>query len=129
MANAHDLGRGVRPADRGRRTFLTRCGLLVGGVVMAACGGGGGTKPALAERARAYDADLVCDDVSGLWPVEIATRTDNEYTQSSNKPQQYCFNCSNFIEPKRAGACATCRTVKGPIQPLGWCKSWTEKKG
>ena len=26
-------------------------------------------------------------------------------------------------------ACGTCKTVRGPINPDGWCKQWTKTKG
>jgi hypothetical protein len=80
------------------------------------------------ERARALDPALDCTDVRGLWPAEVATRTDNEYRERSEKDVQYCFNCANFVEPPPAArGCGTCRTVKGGINPGGWCKSWTER--
>jgi len=93
------------------------------------CGGPAGpTGEDFASQAAKYDRNLVCDDTKGLWPAELKTRTDNEYRNASSQPGQACFNCSNFVPPKTRGTCATCRTVKGPIHPLGWCKSWTEKK-
>lgn len=115
--------------DRDRRRFLIRCTLLGCVPAIARCAGGAPDGDAIASRAATYDPGLVCDDVAGLWPVEVATRTDNQYTPASAEPDRYCFNCSNFIAPATPGGCGSCRTVKGPIHPLGWCKSWTEKKG
>ena len=76
--------------------------------------------------AQAYDPDLDCTDTAKLWPVEIETRTTNDYADRSARGDQYCFICTNFIEASQPDTCGTCRTVKGPIHPLGWCKSWTE---
>ena len=79
------------------------------------------------EQAAAIDRSLACDDLRGLWPAEVATREDNEYIDRSDRELEYCFNCANFEPPRAQGACGGCRTVKGPIHPGGWCKSWTEK--
>lgn len=110
-----------------RRRFLV-AGTLAGSAVALGCTGGRSDAPAVAERAEAYDPELDCSDTVGLFPAEIETRVRNEYTQRSPHDDQYCFNCSNFIAPAEPETCGTCKTVKGPIQPLGWCKSWTEKR-
>ncbi len=77
------------------------------------------------EMAAAYDPELDCTETTGLWPAEIETRTQNGYVDRSPQELQFCFNCANFIPPPRADGCGRCRTVKGPIHPLGWCKAWT----
>lgn len=120
---------------RSRRSFLHRACRVLGAVAvggaLAGCGGKGGERSLqrIAEQKKQYDPDLDCSDTGGLWPAEVATRTDNEYTSSSPREDQFCFNCENFQPPETEGRCAACTTVKGPIHPLGWCKSWTQTRG
>ena len=104
-----------------RREFLA---LL--GAGLAACGGNGAGE--VAARRASLDPALVCDDVRLLWPAELATRTTNAYRDHSDKPDQFCLVCQNFQPPPDLHRCGTCVTVKGPISPGGWCKSWTAKR-
>jgi len=104
-----------------RREFLA---LLSAG--LAACSSQAGKLDSL--RAS-LDPNLVCGDVHLLWPAELATRTTNAYRDHSPKPDQFCLLCQNFQPPPDLHRCGTCVTVKGPISPGGWCKSWTAKRG
>jgi hypothetical protein len=79
-------------------------------------------------QAAAYDPSLDCSDAAGLWPAERKTRDDNRYRDRSVEPLRYCFRCDNFLPPPVVGTCGACRTVKGPIHPLGWCTAWTERR-
>jgi hypothetical protein len=78
----------------------------------------------------AYDTGLSCTDTSRLWPAERKTREDNRYRDLSERRlgHEYCFRCENFVAPAEPGTCGTCRTIKGPIHPLGWCKSWALRR-
>lgn len=114
-----------------RRAFLRTAGAWIAGLLgagLTGCGAGA-ERERIAARARSLDPNLDCTDVRGLWPAEVRTRTDNAYVNRSERAGEYCFACANFIEPAVAGACGTCRTVKGPINPGGWCKSWTKRTG
>ena len=104
-----------------RREFLA---LLSAG--LATCAGGGAAD--VAALRASLDPGLVCDDVRLLWPAELATRTTNAYQDHSAKPDQFCLICQNFQAPPDLHRCGTCITVKGPISPGGWCKSWTAKR-
>ena len=84
---------------------------------------------ALRSKARAWGADLDCSDVSMLQPAEAATRGENAYRQHSDREDQFCLDCSNFVPPGQESACGTCKTVRGPINPDGWCKQWTKSRG
>ena len=110
-----------------RRSFL-RCASLAGAWALAACGGAAKTA-ALRERARQLGASLDCSDVSGLQAAEAATREENQYRQHSDKADQFSLNCLNFVPPALETACGTCKTVRGPINPDGWCKQWTKSRG
>ena len=103
-----------------RREFLA---LLSAG--LAACSSQAGK---LEPLRASLDPNLVCDDVHLLWPAELATRTTNEYRDHASKPDQFCLICQNFQPPPDLHRCGTCVTVKGPISPGGWCKSWTAKR-
>ena len=113
-----------------RRDFLRRWtgwAAAAAALALAACSSGPSRSEQTRQQAAALDPDLDCTDTQGLWPAEIETRTSNEYRERSQRDDQYCFNCNNYVKPERAGGCATCRTVKGPINPGGWCKTWTQK--
>lgn len=116
-----------------RRTFVVGgarvLATIAGGLLLGSRCSRGPSGPPPAERAKRYDASLDCTDTSDLWPAEVATREENDYTDRSTKNDQYCFNCSNFVPPETRGTCGTCDTVKGPIHPLGWCEAWTENRG
>jgi hypothetical protein len=124
----------TKPVTTGvsRRGFVARASLLgaaatvVPGVVsLLRCGSG--REEVLAEAAT-YATDLDCTDTAGLLPVDLRLREDNEYVDRSPHETRYCFNCSNFRKPRTEGDCAACLTVKGPIHPLGWCRTWTEAR-
>ena len=109
-----------------RRLFLKRSALLGASVLLAGCGED--ETPTLHARARAWGAKLDCSDVSGLFEAEAKTRTDNDYRQHGDKTDQFCLNCLNFVPPATEGTCGTCKTVRGPINPDGWCKQWTKAR-
>lgn len=86
------------------------------------------TPEEIRERARALDPRLDCSAAERLWPAEARTRTDNEYVDESPHELRFCFNCTNFVPPPGGAGCGSCTTVKGPINPGGWCKAWTERR-
>jgi|SRR6185436_11409142 len=109
-----------------RREFA-RATALAGVGLCVACGSD--DTPQLRETARGLGAALDCSDVSGLQPAEARTREDNAYRQHTERDDQFCFNCLNFVPSTVDTACGTCKTVRGPINPDGWCKQWTKKRG
>jgi hypothetical protein len=110
-----------------RRTFV-RLAAAAGAGTLAGCGGAAKTA-ALRETAKRLGAGLDCSDVSSLQPAEAATRGENEYRQHSEKDDQFCLSCLNFVPSAVETACGTCKTVRGPINPDGWCKQWTKSRG
>lgn len=110
-----------------RRLLVGLGGALAAAAGLGRCGSRGMSPDEIRRRAAAVDRSFDCTDTRGLWPAEAQTRIDNEYRDRSDQELQFCFNCANFEPPAAAGACGSCRTVKGPIHPGGWCKSWTEK--
>jgi hypothetical protein len=103
-----------------RRRFLLRAAATALAAGGGACGEG--------RRGAARREEIERPDTHELWPAEIRTRTDNEYVDRSTKSDQFCFHCTNFVPGPDPRSCGSCRTVKGPIDPGGWCKAWTEAR-
>jgi hypothetical protein len=108
-----------------RRTFVGLA-IAAGAGALAGCGGAARTA-ALREKAKRLGAGLDCSDVSGLQPAEARTREDNQYRQHSDKDDQFCLGCLNFVPAPVETACGVqdART----ISPDGWCKQWTKPRG
>ena len=112
-----------------RRDVLRLLAVSAAGTLVSRCADGP-SKETIEAQAASYDATLACTDTSQLWPAERKTREDNQYRdRSARGPElEYCFRCENFVAPQEPRACGACRTIKGPIHPLGWCKSWTLRR-
>jgi len=110
-----------------RRRFVG-CAALAGAGTFAGCGDDAAKIAALRAKAKQLGASLDCSDVSALQPAEARTRDDNEYRQHSDRSDQFCLGCLNFVPPALETSCGTCKTVRGPINPDGWCKQWTKAK-
>ncbi|MFK8003855.1 MAG: hypothetical protein AB8H86_30105 [Polyangiales bacterium] len=95
-----------------RRAFIrqgTTVALAVLGATTIGCGG---------------EAELTCDDVTGLTPAETAARSSNGYVANSpHGTAKQCINC-NFAQNLTASTCGTCTVIKGAIHPLGYCNLW-----
>lgn len=72
-------------------------------------------------------APLTCVDTTGLSPADVQVRTSLAYVDASTEPGKTCSGCQQFVAPAAAGTCGTCKVVKGPINPLGNCKSFVAK--
>ena len=72
-------------------------------------------------------AAIVCTDVSSLSPTDAQVRTALAYQDSSTEPGKMCSGCQQFIAPPSAGTCGSCKVVKGPVNPMGYCKSFVAK--
>jgi hypothetical protein len=115
-----------------RRGFLGWCaalGAALGaGSLLAACssGNGGGDAAAPTEGAGGEASSLDCTDTTGLSDTDIATRQGLAYIEQTEIPDQLCSNCQHYVDAP-PGECGTCALIPGPINPDGWCMSWTEK--
>lgn len=68
-----------------------------------------------------------CTDVSGLNTDEINARTNTaQYVDAAPDPAKKCNGCVQFV-PGPENKCASCKVVKGPINPEGYCKLWVAK--
>ena len=47
--------------------------------------------------------------------------------QKQPKNGQKCEACLQFVPGGGAGANGTCKVVKGPISPNGWCVAYVKK--
>jgi hypothetical protein len=53
-------------------------------------------------------------------------RTTLSYLDVSIETGKSCVGCQQFV-PGPAGACGTCKVLKGSINPAGYCKSFLAK--
>jgi hypothetical protein len=84
--------------------------------VLAAVGGVACSKP----------KRLSCTDTMSLSSADAQTRVTLAYVDNSTEPGKSCTRCQQFI-PVAPDACGTCKVVKGPINPNGYCKSFVAK--
>jgi hypothetical protein len=70
---------------------------------------------------------LVCTDTTGLAPTDAQIRTTLAYQDISTEPGKTCTKCQQFVEAPAAGSCGSCKVLKGPINPNGYCKSFAAK--
>jgi hypothetical protein len=70
---------------------------------------------------------LNCTDTTGLSATDVTVRTTLAYVDVSTEPGKSCSNCQQFVAPAAAGTCGTCKVLKGPINPTGYCKSFVVK--
>ena len=66
----------------------------------------------------------LCTDLSALQPADTAVRTALGYVEPSTEPGKDCAGCVQFTAaPSDAGACGSCKLMKGPIHPKGYCRA------
>ncbi len=70
--------------------------------------------------------ELSCTDTAGLSAAEIGMRTTLAYVDKSPEPAKLCEGCALYV-PAAPDACGTCKVLKGPVHPKGYCKSWAAK--
>jgi hypothetical protein len=70
---------------------------------------------------------LSCTDATGLSAAEMMVRTSLGYVDRSPDEKKDCKACAQFVPAQAAATCGTCRVVKGPINPEGYCKSFVAK--
>lgn len=99
-----------------RREVLQRSAAF--GVLAVVGAGGVGCK----EQPKA----LSCTDTMSLSPADAQVRVSLAYVDNSVEAGKSCSNCQQFI-PAAPDACGTCKIVKGPINPKGYCKSYVAK--
>lgn len=68
---------------------------------------------------------LECNDTSGLSAQDKQFRETQQYVDVSKVADKNCLNC-NFYEGT-ANACGSCKVLKGPVSPKGYCNLWAAK--
>jgi hypothetical protein len=102
----------VPSAELSRRELLGGAVVGIGALVgLAGC-----------SRQKAF----TCADVSGLAVDQILARNTLAYVDISPNTEKTCVGCTQYIEASSEG-CGTCKVVKGPIHPNGYCKSFASK--
>lgn len=114
-----------------RREFLLKLsalglGVFGAGTLMNACGKKEEPAQKVSPPATEAAADP-CADLTGLTDDEKQLRVTFEYVAKSPFPEKDCTNCGFWIEPEAGAACGGCKVIKGPINPVGYCKSWVAK--
>jgi len=113
-----------------RKDFLKKFSLMGVAAVGAsslitACGGGSSESPAPAPARSAADP---CTDVSGLSETDLQMRSNVNYVEVTEIPEQRCDNCQLYTQPSNGG-CGGCLLFAGPVTAAGWCSSWVPQQG
>lgn len=99
-----------------RREILQRASALsllgVAGAALAAC--------------KSEPKALSCTDTMSLSSSDAQVRVSLQYVDKSVEPGKSCSGCQQYIAGAPDG-CGTCKVVKGPINPKGYCKSFAAK--
>ena len=102
-----------------RREILQRSAALsllgftgVAGAALAAC--------------KSEPKALSCTDTMSLSAADAQVRVSLQYVDTSVEAGKMCSGCQQYI-PGAPDACGTCKVVKGPINPKGYCKSFVAK--
>jgi hypothetical protein len=95
--------------DIGRRAALRA---VLGSAAALACG-----------ACRGNDEPFTCVDITGLASEDVIARATLAYVDESKEKGKACSNCQQYLAPSKQG-CATCKVLKGPIHPKGYCKSY-----
>ena len=73
---------------------------------------------ALREKAKQLrSVSSTAPSVSDLQPAEARTREENQYRQHSDKDDQFCLGCLNFVPAAVETACGTLQDRPRPDQP------------
>ncbi|MEZ4255064.1 MAG: high-potential iron-sulfur protein [Polyangiales bacterium] len=70
--------------------------------------------------------ELSCTDTSSVSATDLQLRTAQQYADKSPHADKNCANC-NFYEAGAPDACGTCKVIKGPINPAGYCNAYAKK--
>lgn len=70
---------------------------------------------------------VTCTNVDTLGDADKKARTSSQYIESSKIAAKNCDNCAHYVGAPAADQCGTCKVVKGPINPKGYCNLWVEK--
>ena len=68
-----------------------------------------------------------CTDTGGLSADDLKVRNETaQYQDQTSDASKHCSICSLYVAPTQEG-CGSCKVVKGPINPNGYCKLFVAK--
>jgi hypothetical protein len=87
---------------------------------------GVGVASMFVEACRHKTSNLSCLDTTALASNDVVARGALGYMDRSPDSVHSCANCNHFTT---AGTdrCGSCRLIRGPIHPDGWCRVWVVK--
>jgi len=101
-----------------RRSFLGKSlAIIAAGGALAACG----------KKESSGPKALACTDTAGLADSDVQMRTTLGYVDATTQPGKECVGCQLYKAAPAEGQCGGCNVLKGPINPKGYCNSWTAK--
>ncbi|MDB4971878.1 MAG: hypothetical protein JWN48_219 [Myxococcaceae bacterium] len=68
-----------------------------------------------------------CQDVSALNDADKAARSALQYTDRGPEAQRVCSVCTYYVAPKDPAECGSCKLIKGPVHPKGYCSGFAAK--
>ena len=69
---------------------------------------------------------LLCSDPAKLSDAENSLRESLHYSEKSEVEGQMCRGCAYFAST--GNGCGECKLLKGPVNPMGRCDSWSAAK-
>ncbi len=66
-----------------------------------------------------------CGDVSGLTEDEAALRKTMGYSDLAPSADKRCVTCRHYVAASSQSSCGSCKLLKGPIHPNGYCQAYT----
>jgi hypothetical protein len=100
------------------RELVSRRSLLSSALSIAAVGTAADSLLACSKSAP------LCSDPAHLTDAENSLRTSLNYQEHSGQDGQACAGCA-FFQADKDSLCGTCKLLKGPVNPLGRCDSWS----
>lgn len=113
-----------------RRQFI-QTGVITSAAGVALIGAVGCDSPksgneAGADKKTEQPAATGCTDVSGLSDGDKKAREGLKYVDVTTIAEKNCANCQLYVAAAAGASCGTCKVVKGPIAPKGYCTAWAK---
>ena len=68
-----------------------------------------------------------CNDTTGLKPDEIQTRQTVAYVDRAADSNKTCEKCQQYVAAAAKDQCGSCKVIKGPVHPEGYCNLFVAK--
>jgi len=70
---------------------------------------------------------LSCIDLTGVGADDVTARNAVTYMDRARDKTKTCESCVQYVAPTADGTCASCKVLKGPIHPDGYCSAYAKK--